>query len=178
MLKIKVKRTILIAATIVLIVVASTFVFPASDHDKILVEVCAKDYITGEKMDKVAIQLLKNGKPEAMYVTDTSGKIEPLEVSIDNHYRFVFSKKGYVTRSFAIDVKNVPDENQYENGWDVPVEMNMILKNKLKKCRDDIKFIEKYDVSTLRYDSTSQEVGFSSDTAIIMRNLIDACVKK
>lgn len=80
-------------------------------QDVVYIYGTVKDYYSSKKIDGVTVTVLKNGSKLMEVRTNASGKYD-VNLDYGADYRLVYSKQGLVSKSIAMDTRNVPEEDR------------------------------------------------------------------
>ncbi|MEX1131674.1 MAG: hypothetical protein WEC15_00480, partial [Flavobacteriales bacterium] len=83
----------------------------ASAQDVVYIYGTVKDYYSSKKIDGVTISVFKNGSKLMDVQTNASGKYD-VNLDYGADYKLVYSKNGLVSKSIAMDTRNVPEEDR------------------------------------------------------------------
>ncbi len=100
-------RSLWVAFTLIL----TTLSYQASAQDVVYIYGTVKDYYTSKKIDGVTVTVYKNGSKLTEVITNASGKYE-VNLDYGADYKLVYSKNGLVSKSIAMDTRNVPEEDR------------------------------------------------------------------
>lgn len=84
---------------------------PARSQDMVYIYGTVKDYYSSKKIDGVTVTVYKNGSKLMDVRTNASGKYD-VNLDYGADYKLVYSKDGLVSKSIAMDTRNVPEEDR------------------------------------------------------------------
>jgi len=85
--------------------------FQGSAQDVVYIYGTVKDYYSSKKIDGVTVTVFKNGSKLMDVRTNASGKYD-VNLDYGADYKLVYSKQGLVSKSIAMDTRNVPEEDR------------------------------------------------------------------
>ncbi|HLP11340.1 MAG TPA: hypothetical protein VK177_05350 [Flavobacteriales bacterium] len=135
------------------------------------------DYTTEKPIHGAAVTIYKNNAVFSKIILEGQ-EMAAIEMETDNVYKIRFDHPDYFTRIILIDARYIPNNNRYENGWDIPIDMILVKKEELKQCYDEFAASQEKPLSTIKYHENTGELHWDTVGIENARKRIKACISQ
>lgn len=144
--------------------------------DDVRILVNLYDHETKEAIIDAKVFLIKNKIIIDTFFTDSTGRFPETHLELDNSYRLNITKENYLGRIIEFDLRNIPAEDRYNKGWEVPFSLNMIKTSSMKKCAEKFDYLQNSVYPRLIYNSNTGHLDYQVDTINKMNSIVKECL--
>ncbi|MFI5203673.1 MAG: carboxypeptidase-like regulatory domain-containing protein [Flavobacteriales bacterium] len=172
------KRAGWLGQMLAILLVFSSFYSTAQDEKKKppvkVLESRVSDKLSSKPIAGATVEVYKNGSLIETKTVASNGKYKITPLELDHTYKIIFKAPGYVSRFIEVDLKNIPLEDVFGKGWEVPLDMT------LPERLPDLDFapVENKITSTLKYEKSTGEVEFNRNQLDAYSKELDKILKK
>ncbi|HYG51922.1 MAG TPA: hypothetical protein VD905_13515, partial [Flavobacteriales bacterium] len=132
------------------------------------------NFITSASLSGINVEVYKNGSLIETKTTSSGGKYKLSPLELDNKYKLVFTGGGMVSRFVEVDLTGIANENIYEKGWDIPIDMPLV--ERLPSI--DFSTLEPRRTSIIKMNKSTGDLDWNSGEIETYRKEMEKLLKK
>jgi len=152
----------------------STNLYGQDKKPPVRIEGRITNYLTGQSLAGATIEVYKNGTLTETKTTSSSGKYKLSDLELDNKYKIILKNSGMVTRFVELDLTGIPNEDVFEKGWDVPIDIPLV--ERLPSI--DFSTLEPRRTSIIKHNKSTGELDWNMGDIESYKKELEKLLKK